>query len=162
MTRRPSRSETSAGWEEIMNPRSQVEQQGFYMRAALLREMVDYCRRHLPYEGCGLISGIEQTGLTLWKLRNETRSISGFSMSEQAVAMALKLMRQKGEQLTGIFHSHPTTSAYPTRKDIKFNPYPNIAYLIVSFNTQPPEIGCFQMDSLKQKVERRRIYIFDS
>lgn len=162
MTRSPSRSETLAGWEMIMTPRFQVAEQGFYVKAAILREMVDYCRRHLPFEGCGLISGIDQTGLTLWKLRNETRSISGFSMSEQSVAMALKMMKQRGEQLTGIFHSHPTTGAYPTKKDIKFNPYPSIAYLIVSFNTQPPEIGCFQMDEHKMQVERRRIYIFDS
>lgn len=162
MIRTPSLSEISAGWETSMNPRFTEAQQGYYMRSILLREMVNYCKRHLPYEGCGLISGTDNTGLTLWKLPNESRSVSGFSMSERSVAMALKQMQLKGEQLTGIFHSHPSTSAYPTKKDIKYNPYSNIAYIIVSFHTQPPEIGCFHVDNQRWKVERRRIYIFDS
>ncbi len=145
-----------------MNPRFIESKQGYYIKSTLLREMVDYCRRHLPFEGCGLLSGTEQTGLTLWKLQNENRSVSGFSMSERAVAMALHQMKQKGEQLTGIFHSHPTTPPYPTKKDMKYNPYSNIAYIIVSFNTHPSEIGCFLVDNQNQKIERKRIVLIDS
>jgi proteasome lid subunit RPN8/RPN11 len=109
--------------------------------------MIDYCRQALPKEACGLISGPigTKTGLTLWKLPNEAKKPNRFLLSERTIMEALEKMKQQGEQVTGIFHSHPTTDAYPSAIDVAYNPYPEIPYMIVSFVGPSPVVRCFNI-----------------
>jgi proteasome lid subunit RPN8/RPN11 len=54
---------------------------------------------------------------------------------EQHVS-ALRAMRDKGEELFAIFHSHPAAPAEPSATDLELAAYPEALYLIVSLNTQ--------------------------
>ncbi|AMA73263.1 MULTISPECIES: M67 family metallopeptidase [Aneurinibacillus] len=119
----------------------------FHLHEATYEEMIAYCKQKLPNEACGLISGPigAEIGLTLWKLSNEAKKPDRFLLSKPAVAEVLEKMKQQGEQLTGIFHSHPTTEAYPSVTDIAYNPYPEVAYIIVSLAAPSPVVRCFTM-----------------
>jgi [CysO sulfur-carrier protein]-S-L-cysteine hydrolase len=109
--------------------------------------MIAYCKQGLPYEECGLLSGINETGCTLWKIKNESRHLNRFYMSKEAIKRAVVEMNEKDEKLTGIFHSHPTSLAVPSSRDIDNNPYDQLAYFIVSFYKGKIDVGCFRMNN---------------
>ena len=62
---------------------------------------------------------------------------------------AMKEMRDKGQELFAIVHSHPTSSALPSDLDIKENSYKTAFYIIVSLNTQ----GVLEMRAYTQNKD---------
>ena len=45
-------------------------------------------------------------------------------------------MRDNGEELKAIYHSHPEAPAQPSLDDIRQHEYPDVLYLIVSLATR--------------------------
>lgn len=121
----------------------------YIISKSVYQEMVEYCRQQQPFEACGLLSGSEGIGLTLWKLKNESQRLNYFFMSTDSIKLAVDKMEEQAEQLTGIFHSHPSAPAYPSSRDIKNNPYTELAYIIISFHKGIVEAGCFKTDGKK-------------
>lgn len=122
-----------------------------YMFEEVYEEMIAYCKEQIPIEACGLISGVANYGFQLWKIENQLKSRYRFSMSWEAINQSIRMMEEQSEQLTGIFHSHPDTPATPSKRDIVHNPYPELAYIIVSFKGGIPHVECFRM--VNNKVE---------
>lgn len=121
--------------------------------------MIAYCQMAIPYEACGLLSGHGSTAKTLWKLKNESQSLNRFHMSVEAIKHSVQLMGKMGEDLVGIFHSHPSSKAIPSSHDIENNPYKDLAYLIVSLQKGNKDVGCFKMDG--RTVSSMKIIIID-
>ena len=63
--------------------------------------------------------------------------------AQQIAAMAK--MREQGEELFAIYHSHPSAPAQPTNTDLKMAAYPDALYLIISLNTK----GILEMRGFK-------------
>ena len=64
---------------------------------------------------------------------------------KQQVA-AMKTMRESGEELFAIYHSHPNAPAIPSARDIEQAAYPDAYYLIISLNTKGVlEMRCFKL-----------------
>lgn len=63
--------------------------------------------------------------------------------SQQIAAM--KQMREKGESLFAIYHSHPAAPAEPSPTDIAEASYPETLHLIISLNTK----GVLEMRGFK-------------
>ncbi|CAM3761673.1 Mov34/MPN/PAD-1 family protein [Cytobacillus oceanisediminis] len=122
-------------------------------------EMITYCSELLPYEACGLLSGIKDRFTTLWKIKNETKRFNRFTMSSESIKTTVKEMEKIGEVLSGIFHSHPSSPALPSTHDIRNNSYPELPYLIVSFHKGRTEVRCFKM--IDKKVFPINIKIID-
>ena len=57
-----------------------------------------------------------------------------FSMDPQQQIDAMRSMREQGEQLYGIYHSHPQGPAEPSATDLAQAAYPEALYFIVSLN----------------------------
>ena len=49
---------------------------------------------------------------------------------------AMKKMRENGEELFEIYHSHPTAAACPSALDLDMANYENTLYFIISLNTK--------------------------
>lgn len=132
----------------------------FKIKRDVYEDMIAYCQTALPNEGCGLLSGITASGNTLWKLRNESDNSNRFYMSAEAIKHVVELIGKKGEILSGIFHSHPSSPAIPSSHDIENNLYTDLAYLIVSFYKGKVDVGCFKMDD-KTAIPLKLIVIDD-
>ena len=78
-------------------------------------------------------------------MENIYRSPVLFMMDIEQFKQVLTCIDERGETLLGIYHSHPTAKAYPSVQDIANCHYPDVAYLIVSFLSGEPEIGCFRI-----------------
>jgi proteasome lid subunit RPN8/RPN11 len=59
-----------------------------------------------------------------------------YEMDPKQQIDALRHMRDNGEELFAIYHSHPDAPAQPSLVDLMQAAYPDAYYLIVSLNTQ--------------------------
>jgi proteasome lid subunit RPN8/RPN11 len=67
-------------------------------------------------------------------------------MAPKEQLSAIKEMRESGEELFAIYHSHPTAPATPSASDIEQSAYPEAYYLIISLNTKGVlEMRCFKL-----------------
>jgi proteasome lid subunit RPN8/RPN11 len=60
----------------------------------------------------------------------------------------LKVFRsldQAGEELLGIYHSHPVSQPYPSPTDRAEAHYPDAVYVLVSLRTAKPEVRAFRI-----------------
>lgn len=57
---------------------------------------------------------------------------------------AMSAMRSSAETMLGIYHSHPTTAARPSPRDLAGAAYPGVAYVIISLaSRENPEMAAF-------------------
>jgi proteasome lid subunit RPN8/RPN11 len=107
--------------------------------------MIHHCIEQKPLEACGLLSGTDNVACTHWSMTNVLRSPNEFQMDNNQVELIFKRMKEKGEQLVGIYHSHPTTVPYPSPNDVIHANYPEAVYVIVSLSRIKPEVACFHI-----------------
>lgn len=99
-------------------------------------------------EICGLISGKNSEPGRCYEIENVAEQPEQqflLNASQQIAAMAD--MRERGEELFAIYHSHPTAPAIPSSTDLKLAAYPDALYLIISLNTKGIlEMRCFTIN----------------
>jgi proteasome lid subunit RPN8/RPN11 len=103
----------------------------------LVNQILHLAQSSPDIEVCGLISaknGRPYRCLPIANISDQPQRL--FSMDEKQQIQALRRMRVQGEQLFGIFHSHPHSPATPSSTDLDEAGYPNALYLIVSLNTR--------------------------
>jgi len=87
-------------------------------------------------EICGFISAKNQKIAAIYPVQNVASTPACFyRMDEKQQIDAMRKMREAGEALFGIYHSHPSTEATPSATDIREATYPEAVYFIVSLNT---------------------------
>lgn len=113
--------------------------------------------QHSPAkEVCGLISSRNGEPFHVYPVRNASGTPETlFAMDASAQIDAMRRMREQGEELFGIYHSHPHSPAIPSREDIQQAAYPDALYLIISLNTKGVlELRGFRVhDSKAEAVE---------
>lgn len=88
-------------------------------------------------EVCGLIGATDNIATSCYPIKNiATQPAIRFQLDEKQHISAISTMRDKGENLFAIYHSHPTAPAKPSATDIKLASYPDTLYLIISLNTK--------------------------
>src|SRR4026209_262516 len=84
--------------------------------------MIAHARETAPAECCGLIGGVSETrAATLYRLRNVTSPPeSGYESAPEELCAAQRQMRERGEDLLAIYHSHPRASdPSPSDTDVR-------------------------------------------
>jgi len=88
-------------------------------------------------EACGLIASRDGTPGTVYPVANVAEDPGRFfQMEPKGQIEAMRAMRDRGEALFAIFHSHPDAPASPSATDIAESAYPDALHLIVSLNTK--------------------------
>ena len=98
----------------------------------ILEQIVEHARSSWPLECCGLIAGAHGVGARAIPIVNALASSVAYEMDPGELIAAMRSLRQSGEELAAIYHSHPNGPAKPSRSDIERAYYPEAAYLIVS------------------------------
>lgn len=91
-----------------------------------------------PYECCGLLSsGKDNLIATVHPLRNTAHTpLTNYFASPEDMFSAMRQMREAGHQMSGIYHSHPRSKAYPSPTDVQMAFYPEAIYFIISLEPQ--------------------------
>ncbi len=113
---------------------------------AHLDQIIEHTRTNPQIELCGLIGGSTsraaqdvEDGERAWVARSiyPVSNIAAdcrkqFLMNAGEQIRAQKFMRDRNEQLIGIYHSHPGSCSAPSDTDRRLAAYPNVCYLIVA------------------------------
>jgi len=121
----------------------------------LVNQLLHYAQASPEQEICGLIGGKHGQPTTCYPIRNTADDPERrYRLDPEQHIGVLRAMREKGEELFAIFHSHPTAPAEPSATDLELAAYPEALYLIVSLDTQGVlELRGFRIDGEKRAVE---------
>ena len=79
-------------------------------------------------------------------MENVLASPSAYEMDPGKLIRAFRDLRNAGEQLVAIYHSHPHGPARPSKSDIERAYYPEAAHLIVSLaDPERPQAAAFRI-----------------
>ncbi len=102
----------------------------------LINGMLGHAQRSPEAEVCGLVASTPSGGFRVYPVANvATEADHLFQMDPVAQIDAMRHMREAGEELFAIYHSHPHAPAEPSQKDLAEAAYPEALYLIISLNT---------------------------
>ncbi|MGH1520769.1 MAG: Mov34/MPN/PAD-1 family protein [Nitrosopumilus sp.] len=91
----------------------------------------DHAIKEQPNESCAILFGKENQILDIFITKNIEESPTTFTISSEQLIKAYNIAEKKDMEIIGIFHSHPTSDAYPSNTDRKFmlsNPVTWIIY----------------------------------
>lgn len=105
-------------------------------------------------EICGLISSKNNAPYRCYPIDNVSpQPQNHFQLDDKQHISALKTMRENGEELFAIYHSHPSAPACPSLLDLEMANYENALYFIISLNVKGIlELRTFQIEN-KQATE---------
>lgn len=84
----------------------------------VLDGIVDHARREAPLEACGLLGLRDDRICLALGLTNVLASADRFRLDPVEQIAAQRAFRAQGLHLCGVYHSHPTGPAQPSREDI--------------------------------------------
>jgi proteasome lid subunit RPN8/RPN11 len=115
----------------------------------LFSEITAHAKESAPHECCGLIAGTEQ-GLaqTVYRTRNiALNPLVTYEAAPEELFAAQRKMRDRGERLIAIYHSHPrAANPEPSATDVRLAYYPSAVYLIVGLGNDEPCVRAFRID----------------
>ncbi len=84
-------------------------------------------------EICGLIGRDQGGQCRIYAVANAaTEPSSQFLLDARGQIAALREMREQGQELHAIYHSHPHGPAHPSDRDRALAAYPGVRYLIIA------------------------------
>lgn len=112
-----------------------------HLSQSLYQAVIDHAKAHAPLEACGYLAGTtDEKGIqisTFMPMTNVDKSPEHFSFDPKEQFAALKQVRQTGEHLLVVYHSHPETPPRLSAEDVRLFNDPNTVYLIVSLMADP-------------------------
>jgi proteasome lid subunit RPN8/RPN11 len=137
--------------------------QPIHLRREHLDAMIAHARETAPEECCGLIGGISTHAASLYRLRNVTRHPqSAYEAAPEDLFAAQRRMRERGEDLLAIYHSHPRSSdPSPSETDVRLAYYPSAKYLIIGLGGIEAIIKAFSISERDQRWEQVEYEIAD-
>lgn len=129
-----------------------------------LEEILAYAKEAAPTECCGLIGGGEdQQARSIYSLRNMSpNSNVAYEAAPEDLFAAQRQMRDRGEQLLGIYHSHPRSSEpAPSETDVRLAYYPQAVYFIIGLAGPRPVMRAFRISEREERWEEVEYVIAD-
>lgn len=112
-----------------------------YLPPALRAELQTHVRAGYPCETCGLLLGRRSNGqrdvsrVLPARNLNQERSLDRYELDPKDYLAADREARASGEEIVGIWHSHPDHPAQPSDTDLAAA-WPEWSYLIVSVSAE--------------------------
>ena len=126
-------------------------------------EIITRARSAVPNECCGLIGGGNGEARSIYPLRNVApHSQVSYEAAPEELFAAQRLMRERGEELLAIYHSHPRAEEpLPSEADVRLAYYPEAIYLIVGLAGKTPALRAFVISEREQRWRQVEYSIAD-
>jgi proteasome lid subunit RPN8/RPN11 len=107
-------------------------------------EMIEHARQEAPNECCGMLAGriegptarVVQT----YRLVNALASPVEYESESRSMFEAVRDQMRRGLEVLAVYHSHPTSPAIPSRKDLARNYSEDVVNFILSLLDEPPTV----------------------
>ena len=122
-----------------------VKKPALELPRTLVNQSLAHAQQNPDEEICGLISSKNEVAAKYYRIGNAAPDKTHhFEMNGAEQIAVMKKMRQQGEKIMAIVHSHPDAPAIPSTYDEESNGYPDAYYLVVSLDTKGVlELRCF-------------------
>jgi proteasome lid subunit RPN8/RPN11 len=108
-----------------------------YLPRKLTQQLLHHAQTVPEQEVCGLISAKNNLPCHCYPINNRAEQPKDkFLLDQPQQIAAMVTMREQGEELFAIYHSHPTAPAAPSPTDIALADYPGVLHFIISLNTK--------------------------
>ena len=114
---------------------------------SIVNQLLQLAQKSPEEEICGLISRDQRGFKKCYPVVNVANDKKHFfALDPKGQIEAMRSMREHGEELAAIYHSHPDSLAQPSLTDIEQHEYPGVLYLIISLGTKgAPEMRGFHI-----------------
>lgn len=121
---------------------------GIHIPRSVYDQVIAHCLSRYPKEACGYLAGrAGGVAQQAYPMTNVEDSPIGYAMDPKEQLQAEKLMRQRGQGMVGIYHSHTASDAYPSSVDVRLAISPDVSYVLVSLkDRQRPAVRSFRVD----------------
>ncbi|MFN2492208.1 MAG: M67 family metallopeptidase [Pyrinomonadaceae bacterium] len=92
----------------------------------------------------------------IYSLRNvAANKLVSYEAAPEDLFAAQRLMRERGEQLLAIYHSHPDAlEPAPSETDVRMAFYPQAVYFIIGLGGSEPVMRAFRLSEQDERWER--------
>jgi proteasome lid subunit RPN8/RPN11 len=127
-----------------------------------VEEMFAHARECAPAECCGLLGGRGAEASSVYPLRNVARDpVATYEAAPEELFDAQRRMRERGESLVGIYHSHPRSAdPAPSQTDVRLAFYPAAVYFIIGFDEHGDGVlRAFRISEREGRWERAKVEV---
>jgi proteasome lid subunit RPN8/RPN11 len=127
------------------------------LRREHVDEMFAHAREASPAECCGLLGGRhEGSARSVYRLRNVAADpLIGYEAAPEELFAAQRIMRERDEELLGIYHSHPRASdPVPSETDVRLAYYPTAIYFIIGLAATTETLRAFRISERDGRWEQ--------
>ena len=108
--------------------------------------MTEHAIREAPDECCGLLLGKNSVIRRVVAMNSDPPAPDAYFMDPLQQIAVFTGMEQRGEELLGIYHSHPKGPAEPSGADLQLAFHPDAVYFIISLaDADNPELRAFML-----------------
>lgn len=109
-------------------------------------EIIAHALEGYPNEVCGLVAGSPGPSTTYRISNTAENPQTRYLMEPREQFEAMMAMEEQGLELYGIYHSHPSTLAYPSMTDRSLAFYPDAVYFICTLeDKERPQLRAFHI-----------------
>ena len=125
------------------------------LQSAHTHEIISDARDAAPEECCGLIGGADGNARTVYRMRNVASDpLMTYEAAPEDLFAAQRAMRERGELLLAIYHSHPRSEdPKPSETDVRLAYYPSAVYFIVGLGATEPCLRAFRLSEREGRWE---------
>lgn len=109
----------------------------------IFNDMLACCKDGYPNEACGILAGRNGEVSKIYKMTNIENSPVTYMLDSKEQFRVMKDMRENTLSMLAIFHSHPSSAAYPSAKDVSLAFYEDAVYIIISLMEKEPVVKGF-------------------
>ena len=108
--------------------------------------MIEHALKDAPNECCGVLLGRNAVVERAVAMTSDLPSPDAYFMNPEQQIEVFTDMAKRGEELLGIYHSHPKGPAEPSGADLQLAFHPEVAYFIISLSDAAhPEVRAFSL-----------------
>jgi proteasome lid subunit RPN8/RPN11 len=118
---------------ELLN----MNQEHIQIPRKITNQLLHFAQISPEIEVCGLIGSKNGLPSNCYPIKNTAEHPQQrYRLDPSQQISTMVKMRDQGEELFAIYHSHPCTPATPSITDLELATYPEALYLIISLNTK--------------------------
>ena len=121
--------------------------------AAMRDEIVAHARAGLPNEACGIIAGLDGRAERFFPAQPDEPSPYYYRIESRDQIRIMNEIDEAGLDLIGIYHSHISSPAFPSRTDAEQAFWPDAVYVIVSLAGPAADVRGYRIADLEVTEE---------
>ena len=125
--------------------------------AAMRDQIVAHARAGLPNEACGLIGGRDGRAERFYPAQPDEPSPYYYRIESRDQIRIMNAIDEAGLDLIGIYHSHTSSPAFPSRTDAEQAFWPEAVYVIVSLAGGGADVRGFRIRDMEVTEEPLQI-----